>query len=248
MGEVADGDLDYVCPYQDVMDGLVNYPLYYVMLRALQEPTGNMTALQDLVNGVKTGCKDSTLLAPFAENHDRPRIPSITNDPARDKNLIAFVLMSDGIPIIYAGQEQYYSGGADPANREAIWLSGYNTESDFYNFTASVLNFRNHAAAISSSFNDYQQLPIYTDNHTIALLKGYDGSQVISVFSNFGTDSGTSSVTLTGTGFDSGDSVIEIIECVQSTVNGNGLNITNTGQPQARSSLNSQFLSIANNL
>jgi alpha-amylase len=48
------------------------------------------------------------------------------------KNAAAFTIMADGIPIIYAGQEQHYNGGADPANREAVWSSGYNTNAELY--------------------------------------------------------------------------------------------------------------------
>lgn len=33
--------------------------------------------------------------------------------------------MNDGIPIVYYGLEQGFSGGADPANREALWPSNY---------------------------------------------------------------------------------------------------------------------------
>lgn len=29
-------------------------------------------------------------------------------------NAIAFMFMTDGIPIVYAGQEQYFSGNSDP--------------------------------------------------------------------------------------------------------------------------------------
>jgi len=33
--------------------------------------------------------------------------------------------MTDGIPIVYYGLEQAFTGGSDPANREALWPSGY---------------------------------------------------------------------------------------------------------------------------
>lgn len=33
--------------------------------------------------------------------------------------------MTDGIPIVYYGLEQGFSGGSDPANREALWPSAY---------------------------------------------------------------------------------------------------------------------------
>lgn len=61
------------------------------------------------------------------------------------KNAIAFLFLSDGIPIVYAGQEQHYSGGNDPFNRGAIWLSGYKTDSELYKFIAKTNKARNQA-------------------------------------------------------------------------------------------------------
>lgn len=33
--------------------------------------------------------------------------------------------MTDGIPVVYYGLEQAFTGGSDPANREALWPSKY---------------------------------------------------------------------------------------------------------------------------
>lgn len=44
------------------------------------------------------------------------------------KNAITWPFIQDGIPIFYYGQEQGYTGGADPANREACvfqWHTAY---------------------------------------------------------------------------------------------------------------------------
>jgi len=40
-------------------------------------------------------------------------------------NALTFLFMNDGIPIVYYGLEQGFSGGSDPANREALWPSNY---------------------------------------------------------------------------------------------------------------------------
>jgi alpha-amylase len=64
--------------------------------------------------------------------------------------------MADGIPIVYAGQEQHYSGGEDPANREALWLSGYNTDSELYKLIAKANGARNQAIAKSTNYTIYQ--------------------------------------------------------------------------------------------
>jgi alpha-amylase len=54
------------------------------------------------------------------------------------KSVLAFIIFTDGIPIVYAGQEQHFNGGNDPANREATWTAGYNTSSELYKFIADA--------------------------------------------------------------------------------------------------------------
>lgn len=72
------------------------------------------------------------------------------------KNVAAFVILSDGIPIIYAGQEQHYAGGEDPANREATWLSGYDTSSELYKLIASSNAIRTRAIGQDDEWLTYK--------------------------------------------------------------------------------------------
>jgi alpha-amylase len=72
------------------------------------------------------------------------------------KNAAAFIILSDGIPIIYAGQEQHYSGGADPANREAVWLSGYSSTSELYKLIATANAIRNYAISKDPGYVTYK--------------------------------------------------------------------------------------------
>lgn len=79
-----------------------------------------------------------------------------TDDISLAKNAAAFTIMDDGIPIIYAGQEQHYSGNSDPANREAVWLSGYNKDSKLYKLIAATNAIRNHAINHNDKYLDYK--------------------------------------------------------------------------------------------
>ena len=77
------------------------------------------------------------------------------------KNVAAFTIMADGIPIIYAGQEQHYKGGSDPYNREAVWLSGYNTDSELYKLIAKANAIRSHAIYHNDKYLSYKVISNY---------------------------------------------------------------------------------------
>jgi alpha-amylase len=65
---------------------------------------------------------DIDALGVFVDNHDNPRF--LYNFPFNNVGLkqgIVFSLTSRGIPFVYYGDEQYYAGGPDPANRESLW-------------------------------------------------------------------------------------------------------------------------------
>ena len=126
MGEVLSGNPKYLASYQQYTGGLLDYAAYYPLLRALSSG-GNMTELMNLTAPTYRGLfTDSQLLGTFMENHDMPRFPGrISKDPAVLHNAMAYTMLSDGIPIIYYGQEQGFEGGDDPENREALWSSSY---------------------------------------------------------------------------------------------------------------------------
>ena len=82
VAEEFEGDGNVACDYQNYMDGIANYPVYYPALRAFQNSSGSMDDLAEAITNVSITCKDSTLLGSFAENHDVPRFASYTKDLA----------------------------------------------------------------------------------------------------------------------------------------------------------------------
>ncbi|EKG10746.1 hypothetical protein MPH_12129 [Macrophomina phaseolina MS6] len=217
-GEVFDGNPSYTCDYQNYMDSVLNYPVYYPLVRAFTSPSGSISDLVNMINTLKSGCKDTTLLGTFSENHDITRFAALTSDLSQAKNVIAFNILSDGIPIIYEGQEQHFAGAEDPDNREAVWLSGYNTNADLYRFTASVNQIRNQAIAKDANYLTYKNWVIYSDTTTIAMRKGFDGFQLITVLSNKGARGDAYTLNLGNTGWTSGTRVVEILTCSTVTV------------------------------
>ena len=167
-------------------------------------------------------CNDVSVLGTFTESHDVPRIASWTSDFSLAKNALTFTLMWDGIPIVYAGQEQHYAGYADPTNREATWLSGYDTEAELYVTTTALNAVRNRVIALDSGYTTYGIAPIYNDTDTVAFRKGADGNQIISVLTNLGEGSENTTLGLTNTGWDEGTLVVEILSCKTGTVGDDG--------------------------
>ncbi|KAJ5622772.1 hypothetical protein N7490_011377 [Penicillium lividum] len=222
VGEVYDGDPAYTCPYQDYLDGVLNYPIYYQLLYAFEDSSGSISDLYNMINSVASDCADPTLLGNFIENHDNPRFASYTSDYSQAKNVISFVFLSDGIPIIYAGQEQHYSGGSDPDNREATWLSGYSTTATLYEFIASTNAIRNLAISADSTYITTLNDAFYQDSNTLAMKKGSSTSPVITVLSNKGSSASSYTLTLSGSGYSSGTVLMEMYTCTSVTVDSSG--------------------------
>ncbi|KAB5522819.1 glycoside hydrolase family 13 protein [Coniochaeta sp. 2T2.1] len=232
LGEVYNGDPVQLAPYQtDGMPGLLDYASYYWITRAFQSSSGSISALASGMNQLKGVARDTSLYGSFLENHDQPRFASLTSDFALAKNAIAFTMLKDGIPVIYQGQEQHYAGGDVPADREAIWYSGYSTSAALYTWIASLNKIRSWAIKQDTGYLSYQAYPVYSDSNTIAMRKGKDGYQVIGVFTNKGS-SGSASVTLSSstTGFTSGQSVVDAMSCTTFTADSSGsLSVTLSG-------------------
>ncbi|KAJ7053827.1 glycoside hydrolase family 13 protein [Mycena amicta] len=131
LGEVLTDNATYAASYIGAVDAVLEYPTWYNLITAFGSKSGNLSALldsQSLASLATTTLNTSAVTASFLENHDQPRFPSITTDMALLMNAMVWPFVADGIPILYYGQEQGYQGGADPSNREALWLSGYATD------------------------------------------------------------------------------------------------------------------------
>jgi alpha-amylase len=212
-GEVFSGDTEFTCGYQSSLDSILNLPLYYPIVDFLNGTSGTTVSLLNAIGDLTTYCKDISVLGTFSESHDLPRFASQTKDMSLAKNALALTMMWDGIPIVYAGQEQHYAGYGDPGNREATWLAGYSRKSELYNLLAAMNQVRNTALAIDSDYSTYGIAPVYSTKNTIATRKGNDGKQVISVFTNTGNSSIPYTLDLPCTGWTPGTEVLEALTC-----------------------------------
>ncbi|MCJ1379597.1 hypothetical protein MMC17_002699 [Xylographa soralifera] len=187
-GEVDSATAPEVCAYSN-LTGLESYSVYYSMIQAFT--AGNMTGLSQMLNAVQADCENVPSLQNFAENQDQTRFASYTDDMALAQNALTFVMMADGIPKVYQGQEQHTQGGATPDNRSPLWTTGFNTQAPLYNLTAILNAIRNHAINLDGRWVTQPSLELYLDNSTMAMSKGPQDCQTLTVYSNQGSHGGS---------------------------------------------------------
>ncbi|KAI5866030.1 glycoside hydrolase family 13 protein [Durotheca rogersii] len=182
IGEVFDGNPDYLAGYAGLMPGLLNYAMYYPVNNFYQQK-GSSQALVDMFDRVSGLFPDPAALGSFLDNHDNSRWLNQRNDRALLKNALAYVILGRGIPIIYYGTEQAYAGGADPANREDLWRSDFRTDAEIYWAIARLSVTRKSAGGLAG--NDHVHL--YVANTAYAWSRA--GGNLIVLTTNSGSGS-----------------------------------------------------------
>jgi len=95
------------------------------------------------------GVAPSKLHVSFLDNHDVSRFLFDANgDVDALRNALTLLLTEEGIPCIYYGTEQEFSGGNDPANREVLWNTGFATGGDTFQHVAKVNGLRRKYEAL----------------------------------------------------------------------------------------------------
>lgn len=137
------------------MNGLLNYPLFYKLRSVFfrGESIGNLEGFYSQMASA-WGKSNLPYMGNFNDNHDNARFLSdevrlddnVTTDShltftalkkLQFKAITAFTLTSIGIPMIYYGSEQLYSGGTDPKNREVLW-NHMDQNSEMYKFIQTI--------------------------------------------------------------------------------------------------------------
>jgi len=126
-----------------------------------------MWQLQNINSDYSSTVPDVGLLGTFVDNHDNQRFLHIQQDLQLYKNALVYVLMSEGIPIVYYGTEQQFNGGNDPNNREPLWPTNYSQSSEMYQFIAKVVAYRKDAQVWK-----YSQVQRYADDNFYAFTRG----------------------------------------------------------------------------
>jgi len=178
VGEVFDSRISYVAGYQGPISSTLSYPLYFSLTNAFARKQ-SMSQIQTTLQQYQQYFSDASILGTFLENHDNPRFLNIQSDKALFRAGLTYTVMAEGIPIIYYGAEQSFNGGADPNNREPLWTSNFNTNSDLYKFLQQIITFRK-----AQKIQSLPQIQRYSDDNFYAFSRGNVFVAVTNVGSN----------------------------------------------------------------
>ena len=209
IGEVFNGNAEYVGDYQNHLDSVFNYPLYYKIESAF---CGSFKELENYWYYVRGKFPAPEYLGVFVENHDNPRFLNRCNSKEKFTNAVVFSLLWEGIPVFYYGGEQYFNGENDPYNRETLWDSNYSS-TELYKIIGKVNDLRKQVSIWNSPV-----VQRYVNENFYAFTRG----KVLACFSNIAY----SKRTITNHGFKEGDKLCNILydnDCI--TVSGGNLNI-----------------------
>ena len=163
-GVVSSSNPTYIADYQRYMDGVGNYPLFYAIKESFCG--GSMSKLEWYLFNQHTAYLNPKYNVNWADNHDNPRFLNWCNDKRLFRNALIFYFFYEGIPTFYYGDEQYFSGGNDPNNRENMF-GFHDTESEVYKMMKIANDVRRN-------YNVYDQdfVQRYVDNYFYAYTRG----------------------------------------------------------------------------
>jgi len=94
LGEVFDGRVDYLAPYQDALTSLLSYPMYFT----LRDVFGSRQSMHRITGRESEYLKmrDPSILGTFVDNHDNARFLSSQGDIWLYKNALTYALTAKG--------------------------------------------------------------------------------------------------------------------------------------------------------
>lgn len=142
-------------------------------------------------NELGIGVSPAQMPINFIDNHDVARFMFNLRDRDQDTrlallhNAILFINSVQGVPCLYYGTEQAFEGGNDPANRERLWDTGFDTTNDTFRWTKRTIALRKAYPALRRG----ETRVVWSTANT-----GDESDAGIFAFERFGADSGGSYV------------------------------------------------------
>ncbi len=197
-GESFDGDDQLIGSYtlDQEVDSVVYFSQKYQIYDDVFKNNQPTTKVQSLLEARDTnfgttahdrgaGLAPRDILVNFMDNHDIPRFLFDKDSVPALKSALTYLLTQDGIPCLYYGTEQGFAGGNDPANREPLWLSQYDTDGDLFQHTAALTALRKAYAPLRRG--DFtirwvtDRVDGEEDSNILAFERSYEGESVLVV-------------------------------------------------------------------
>ncbi|WP_025683856.1 family 14 glycosylhydrolase [Paenibacillus maysiensis] len=183
LGEIYSGDPAYVGDYTRYLDAALDFPMYYT----IKDVFGHDQSMRKIKERYTDDhhYRDAHTNGVFIDNHDVKRF---LNDASGKlganydkwpqlKAALGFTLTSRGIPIIYQGTEQGFSGGDDPANRENVV---FNANHELYQYIAKLNRVRNSHPALQNG----SQKEKWADDSFYSFQRSKNGDEAIVLINN----------------------------------------------------------------
>ncbi|RAH78901.1 alpha-amylase [Aspergillus japonicus CBS 114.51] len=214
-GEVMESNASIVCNYQqEYLPSLPNYPLYYAMITGFLN--GEPASLLEEIATINRLCPDVPAMVNFIEDQDVDRWAYMNDDIMLAENALTFMMLFDGIPLVYQGLEQRIVD----SNRAALWTTDYDTNATLYKLITKLNAIRKHAINLDSDYINSRTYPLYQGGSELAFWKGSSGRQVIMLLSTQGSNGSAYDLTLP-VSYGASAVVTEVLNCVNYTLNTN---------------------------
>ncbi len=184
----------------DQIDSVFYFSQHFQAVRDVFGDAGSTDRIQSLwesridtwgtvANEQGIGVSPADMPINFIDNHDvarfgfnlRDRSPEIRQTLLH--NVLVFVITAQGVPCLYYGTEQGFEGGNDPANRERLWDTGFDTSGSTFSWTKRLIALRQAYPALRRGGTRVA----WSTAHT-----GDEPDAGIFAFERFGPDSGGS--------------------------------------------------------
>lgn len=142
----------------DQLDSVFYFSQYFTAIRDVFQLGQSTKRIEDLWTArlehwgteameLGTGVAPSDMPINFIDNHDVSRF-LFTGNVEGLHNALAFIFTAQGVPCVYYGTEQEFSGGNDPSNREDMWPTGFPTDGRTFTLIQRLAQIRKDSAAL----------------------------------------------------------------------------------------------------
>jgi glycosidase len=204
------------------LDSVLDYPLFFQINSVFATASANPKVIQDRYNALPTYYDSSAQdrLVTFLDNHDQPRFMSASGATTNRLNVaLVFLYTGRGIPSLYYGTEQAFSGTTDPNDREDMFAGSFEPDAasvgDNFNMThpqfqlvAMLNNFRRLYAPLQ--VGSYVQS--YTNSSGPGLFAYARRQGAQEVYVAFNTSSSTQTLPSRITTFPAGSHIVNLFD------------------------------------